>query len=76
MSDMLRKAALIEAWGATLSRIRRCMRSVSAPRQSHVQWRMQWTPGVAVLAVVGALLFAWAFLRIVLILIFPHSPSR
>lgn len=72
MSDTLRKAALIEAWGATLMRVRRCMRSVSSPRQ----WRMLWTPGVAVLAVVGALFFAWAFLRIVLILIFPHSPSR
>jgi hypothetical protein len=72
MSDTLRKTALIEAWGAALHRMRKCIRSAWSP----VQWRVQWTPGVAMLAVVGALFFAWAFLHIVLILVFPHSPSR
>ncbi|MGG1943989.1 hypothetical protein AB1286_04180 [Trinickia sp. NRRL B-1857] len=72
MSDTLRKAALIEAWGATLHWMRRCMQSVRSPRP----WRMQWTPRVAALAVVGALFFAWAFLRIVLIVVFPYSPPR
>jgi hypothetical protein len=69
MSDTLRKGASREAWAASLRQLR-------GQDQPWPRWRApRWTPRIAIVAVVGALFFAWGFLRIVLMLIFPRVVS-
>jgi hypothetical protein len=79
MSDALSKAASREAWAAWLRAWR-----VQAPQWRPLQWpplqwplrrALHWTPRVALIAVVGAFLFAWGFLRILLMLIFAPASS-
>jgi hypothetical protein len=84
MSDALSKAASREAWAAWLRAW-----WVQAPPWRPRQWRprqwpplhwpprraLHWTPRVALIAVVCAFLFAWGFLRIVLMLIFAPASS-
>lgn len=69
MSNTLRKAARIEAWSASVGRL------YGLIGQWSVRWSIRWTPRTAVAAVAGAFLFAWAFLRIVLFLVFRHPPA-
>jgi len=64
MSDTLSKGTSRGVWA-------------TASRQLRVQGRpwprrrtLRWTPRVALIVVFGAFLFAWGFLRIVLMLIF------
>lgn len=70
MFGTLRKSGSRETWLASLRRIRE--RGERAPRH----WVPRWTPSVALAALAGALFFAWAFLHILLILIFPHASPR
>jgi len=74
MSDALSKAASREAWAAWL-RAWRVQAPQWPPRQWPLRRALHWTPRVALIAVVGALLFAWEFLRIVLMLIFAPASS-
>lgn len=35
----------------------------------------RWTPILAIVSLLGALLFAWAFLRLILALVFPRAAT-
>ncbi|WP_116141448.1 hypothetical protein [Trinickia diaoshuihuensis] len=74
MSDTLRKAALIESCVGAVRWVR--IRVRHAAWSWRGPWQLHWTPRIAAAAVFIALAFAWTFLRIVLILVFPQSPSR
>jgi hypothetical protein len=69
MSDTPRKGALRDAWGALPARWRTEARRWPRYRP------LRWTPTIALIAVGGALLFAWGFLRIVLMLVFPRAAT-
>lgn len=68
MPDTLRKLSTHEAWAASLRQLRA---RVPQWRPWLAGWR---TPCIAVAAIVGACLFAWGFLSLVLTLVFPRAP--
>ncbi len=69
MPDTLRKLSTHEAWAASLRQLRA---RVPQWRPWLAGWR---TPCIAVAAIVGACLFAWGFLSLVLTLVFPRAAS-
>lgn len=80
MSHALRKPVLPETWAASLRRVRMRYGGSAWPAAAIREVarrcpRVRWTAGTALAAVVAACFFAWAFLRIVLILVFPRVPS-
>lgn len=69
MSNTVRKAAFIAAWSAAIGRL------YGREDRSPLRWCIRWTPPIAAAAVAGAFFFVWAFLRIVLFLVFPRPPA-
>jgi hypothetical protein len=69
MSDTLSKSASRAAWAASLRQLR------AQARQWPWHRALKWTPSVALIVVFDAFLFAWGFLRIVMMLIFARALS-